>query len=317
MKIGLQSWHLLAAGGAFAIAAMMPALWRVSQVNASVQTRLVPAQTVSSSQVPLRVLTLNLWHDWPFHRQLDARLEQVAATVKREQADIVCLQEVPNATGFPDTAQELADRLGMAYAYGRANGDREAIGFEEGVAILSRYPLQSPQVIEVEPRVSPVEHRMALRVFATTPAGQVAVYCAHLTTSRRANPEQVDWLHRFVLDDAGSRTAIIAGDFNAAGDSTHIQALAGSWLDTFRIANPLDPGHTFTFSLPVVGTLLSHRIDYIFLAPGRSGGEVVDSRRLFVDGDSPSDHLAVLTTLKLTNPVAKRSGQTGFVPGVG
>ncbi len=299
MKSPFRSWPLLLTGGALVTIALMLALWRVSRVDAHVQTRPVPDQVGPAPDAHLQVLTLNLWHDWPFHRRLDARLEQVAATIDREQANIVCLQEVPNATDFPDTARRLADRLGMAYAYGRANGDRTTIGFEEGVAILSRYPLQSPQLIEMEPRVSPFEHRVVLRAFAETSAGQVAVYCAHLTTSRRANPEQVSWLRQFVSEDAGSRTAIIAGDFNAAGDSSQIRMLAGRWLDTFRVANPLDDGHTFTLVLPVVGTLLSHRIDYVFLSPGRSGGEVVGSRRLFVDGEGPSDHLAVLTTLAL------------------
>jgi len=293
------------------------ALWRVNRVDARLQARLAPAQTGAPTPHHLQVMTLNLWHDWPLHRRLDARLDQVATTIRREGADVVCLQEVPDAPDFPETARRLADRLGMAYAYGRANGDRANFGFEEGVAILSRYPLQSPQVIEVQPRVSPFVRRVVLRTFVQTPAGQVAVYCTHLTTLPWRNPVQVDWLHQFVAHDAGGRTAIVAGDFNAAGDSTQIQMLASDWLDTFRVANPRDNGYTYTLVLPVIGTLLRHRIDYVFLVPGRSGGRVVASRRLFANGNSPSDHLGVLTTLALSPPHAERLEPVHLEPGPG
>ena len=306
LTIPFRSWALWVTGGALVTLILLLALWRVNQIDARLQARLAPARISISTPHRLQVMTLNLWHDWPLHRRLDARLEQVATTIRREGADVVCLQEVPDASDFPQTARRLADRLGMAYAYGRANGDRANFGFEEGVAILSRYPLQSPQVVEVQPRVSPFVRRVVLRTFVQTPAGQVAVYCTHLTTLPWRNPFQVDWLYQFVAHDARGRTAIVAGDFNAASDSSQIQMLAGHWLDTFRVANPRDNGYTYTLALPVIGTLLRHRIDYVFLVPGRSGGRVVTSRRLFADGDGPSDHLGVLTTLALSPPHAER-----------
>ncbi|MBI3162137.1 MAG: hypothetical protein HYZ23_06490, partial [Chloroflexi bacterium] len=92
----------------------------------------------------LRIVSLNVLHDFPRYDSLSQRLDLIAAEILRLDADIVLLQEVPwtDETGY--SAKYLAERVGMNYAYLRANGNHNAIRFEEGEAILSSYPLKSP-----------------------------------------------------------------------------------------------------------------------------------------------------------------------------
>ena len=92
--------------------------------------RATPSQPVLKECGMLTVLSANLWHDWPRRRGWPQRLEALAQLVEAEGADIVLLQEVARTPAL--RADEwLARRLGMAYAYARANGHEAAIGFEE------------------------------------------------------------------------------------------------------------------------------------------------------------------------------------------
>ena len=87
-------------------------------------------------QGPLRVLSLNVLHDFPRFERLSERLDLIAAEILRQDADVVCLQEVPWHWG--SAARALAERTGLNYLYLRANGNRWALLFEEGEALLSR-----------------------------------------------------------------------------------------------------------------------------------------------------------------------------------
>ena len=255
---------------------------------------------------PLRVLSLNMLHGFPRFEHLDDRLDLIAAEIRRLDPDIVCLQEVPWHWGL--AAQELAEGVGLNHLYMRANGNRWAILFEEGEAILSRYPLRDAVATGLAPRAGFFEHRVALQATAVTPWGDLRVISTHLTHGDpAANEGQSASLMAFV--QAGSTPvlpAIVAGDLNARPDSPQIQALlAGDWIDTFRAAHPGDPGATCcTDDLTDPDQALDRRIDYIFLVPGDGVLEVTDSRVIFdrpaqTDGGWlwPSDHAGLLTIL--------------------
>lgn len=91
---------------------------------------------------PLRVMSLNMLHGFPRFDRLRERLDLIAEETLHQDADIVCLQEVPWAPHIGGAAQDLAERTGLNHVYFRANGNRWTILFEEGEAILSRYPLR-------------------------------------------------------------------------------------------------------------------------------------------------------------------------------
>lgn len=162
----------------------------------------------------LRVLSFNMLHGFPDFQDLELRLELIATEIDRLQADVVLLQEVPWTLRTGEAAQVLARRLGMNYAYLRANGGRGTILFEEGEAILSRYPLVELRWTELRPAAGAFENRVALAALVETPAGPLWVVSTHLTTQTGAvKAGQSTALIRFV-DALRNGPALVGGDFN-------------------------------------------------------------------------------------------------------
>lgn len=256
---------------------------------------------------PLRVMSMNVLHGFPRFEHLRQRLDLVAEEIQHQDADIVCLQEVPWTISLGSGAQYLGERTGLNYLYLRANGNRWTILFEEGEVILSRYPLKDAAFAELEPRAGFFEHRVVLNATAATPWGDVGVFVTHLTDGApEVNGAQAESLMALV-EAWGEGLGVVAGDFNATEDSPQIKAIAQEWVDTYRVANPEDEGFTCCnddLSLGVAGPL-EKRIDYVFLVPERAHGvRVVSSQRVL---DQPSgkpgswqwasDHVGLLTAI--------------------
>ena len=193
---------------------------------------------------PLRILSLNVLHGFPRFEHLSQRLDRIADEVRRQDVDVVCLQEVPWTLRLGSAAEYLAERTGLNHLYLRANGSRWALLFEEGEAILSRYPLRDVMFAELEPRAGFFEHRVVLGATAVTPLGDVRVFVTHLTNGRpEVNRAQASALMALV-GATGQGPAVVAGDFNATEDSPQIKAITSAWVDTYRAAHPDDNGHT-------------------------------------------------------------------------
>ena len=188
---------------------------------------------------PLRVMSLNVLHGFPRFAHLPDRLDLIAAEIRHQDADLVLLQEVPWHWG--SAAHRLAEATGMNYAYVRANGNRWTLLFEEGEAILSRYPLRDAAMVELMPRAGFFEHRRALRATAITPWGAVGVVSTHLTHGEpAANRAQAASLAAFVADGGGG-PLLVGGDFNATEDEPQIRELG--WIDAYRAVHPLSLIH--------------------------------------------------------------------------
>ncbi len=242
------------------------------------------------------VLSANLWHDWPRFKDLEKRLEAFADLVDAERADLLLLQEVTRTPAFK-TDEWLAKRLNMAYVYSRANGSQR-IGFEEGLGVYSRFPLKRlPYLREMRQAHNPFSRRLALGVEVDTPCGEVLAVSAHLGLMRTDNARQLRGLQTWVHHLAGGRAAIIAGDFNAPEHSRQIQNLRAHWVDTFRAISLHEPAPTHHLRFPWGGTFLSHRLDYIFIQPGKPGWRVLEVRHIDAPSRPHSDHLAVLARL--------------------
>lgn len=272
------------------------------------------ASTVPRDDATLRVLSLNVLHGYPRFHRLRARLDLIAAEIRRLDVDVACLQEVPWVPGLGSAARYLARETGLNYLYLRANGNRWAILFEEGEAILSRHPLRDADLKVLTPHAGFFEHRVVLHATAATPLGPVHVFVTHLTHgASEINQAQAASLQAYVAQ-AGALSAIVAGDFNATEDTPQIRAL--DWIDTYCAAHLTGPGacpeptQGLTCCVDDVtggpGQALQERIDYVFLVPGTSAVEVVDSQVVLdrpvhlEDGWLwPSDHAGVLTTLYL------------------
>ena len=287
-------------------------IWVLSASRAGTQVEGCPrgcAAAEGAAGDALRVMSLNVLHGYPGFEHLSTRLALIADEIRRQDVDIVCLQEVPWTRRLGSGVEVLSRLTGLNYLYLRANGNRRAILFEEGVAILSRYPLRDPTFVELQPRAGFFEHRVALHATAVTPWGDVDLFVTHLTNGDpEINRKQAASLLAFVADGQGP-VAVVAGDLNATEDSPQIRILDREWVDAYRAVHPEDPGLTCCVDDLARGPAepLEKRIDYVFLArPAGQGGTVTSARRVltrpFQGSDGwqwVSDHVGLLVTLQL------------------
>jgi endonuclease/exonuclease/phosphatase family metal-dependent hydrolase len=249
----------------------------------------------SSRGRTLTVLSSNLWHDWPRHRQLRERLEAFAWLVEEESADIILLQEVAR-TQQVKSDEWLANRLGMSYIYSRVNGSQE-IGFEEGLAVFSHYPLNGTHVRQLSSPL-PFVRRMALGVDISTPSGNMLAVSVHLGLARNTNALQQDQLRGWIANMQTELPVIIGGDFNAHETSPQILQTRSNWVDTFRYTHPGEDGSTHALHWPWGGAFHRRRLDYIFLQAGKNPLKILDTAHLLTRGLHHSDHRAVLARLQ-------------------
>ena len=268
------------------IALALLALWMLnaSQPGVAVEGCLEGCATAARpDDGTLRIVSLNVLHDFPRFAFLPQRLDLIAAEIRRLDADIVLLQEVPWTWRVRSAAAYLGRATGLNYGFVRANGNRWALLFEEGEAILSRFPLREVKFTELRPAEAPFQHRVALSARVDTAIGPLRVVSAHLANQNpTVNQEQAASLARFVAAQAGP--TIIGGDFNAAADSVTIRAMQPAWVDSFAAVRPDDPGLTCCVDdlTAPPDARLEERIDYLFLSPGpASAWRVRASQRLF------------------------------------
>jgi endonuclease/exonuclease/phosphatase family metal-dependent hydrolase len=257
----------------------------------------------------LRVISLNMLHGFPKFEHVSHRLELIANEINRLEPDIVMLQEVPWTLKIGSAAGFLAEKTGMNYVYLRANGNRWAIAFEEGSAILSRYPLADPEFLELRPRAGFFEHRIVLHANAVTSMGEVGLYVTHLTDGEADNNRAQSGLLLEFVTSEDVKFAVIAGDFNARPESPQIQLLSSVWVDTFALVHPGSPGFTCCIdNLTQETASPDKRIDYIFLKSGNTLPEVVASELVYSDPFAiaggwlwVSDHIGLLVDLNFVD----------------
>jgi endonuclease/exonuclease/phosphatase family metal-dependent hydrolase len=221
----------------------------------------------------------------------------VARLAEAEDVDLLFLQEVARTPALTADVW-LSERLGMALAYARANGDVNAIGFEEGSAILSRHPLLEIHLAQLSRGHNPLVRRVALGADVQTPHGTVLAVSAHLGLLPRHNARQIRALRAWVAHVSGGRAAVVGGDFNAAESRAEIAETQPTWTDTFRTVHPHANAATHA-SIAVWGRWRqSRRLDYIFVQqPRPTCWRVSDARHVDAPGGPHSDHRAVLARL--------------------
>ena len=278
---------------------LMPTVRRFSAVTEPaglISIRNQPAILTSRNCVDLTVMSANLWHDWPRQRGSIERLQSFSQMVESQGVDVLLVQEVART---PDLKVDewLSERLGMAYVYSRANGHASGIGFEEGLAVYSRYPIKTLYLRRLGKHTNPFVRRLALGAVIDSPCGKLLTFSVHLGLLNRQNYFQLSDLWNWVADVGGESPVLIGGDFNAHETSSQIRQTQTVWLDTFRRINPTEDGTTHELRGPFGGLLRRARLDYIFLRPGKSRWKVVDARHIHPPGVVHSDHRAVLARM--------------------
>lgn len=246
----------------------------------------------------LTIISANLWHDFPQYRRIQQRLQAFVQMVTVENADILLLQEVAR-TPWLQVNEWLSRRLNMAYVYSRVNGHQKGVGFEEGLAILSRYPLRTPNLLPLGKSQNPFVRRLALGAVIDTPCGGLHVFSTHLSLTPKQNNTQILQLQEWVDEICGDQAAIIGGDFNAHETRPGIRKIQTEWVDTLDPAKRGDDTVTHEFYGFWGKPWLRQRLDYIFLKPGHQSWQVIETNHLHNPEMPHSDHKAVLTRLIL------------------
>jgi endonuclease/exonuclease/phosphatase family metal-dependent hydrolase len=278
----------------------------------------------------LRVVTFNVFHDYPFLRHVEARLALLADAIVAEAPDVVLLQEISISEAHGHLPNRLAAALrgrGLGYEvfYAPANGSiGDGGSFEEGSAILSRHPIVDGAVrrLAADRPVTRelhgyqfVEQRIALRGTLALPGGErLDVFGVHLTDAPPASDgrvprrEQLEDFEQFVARrPTPGRAAIVAGDFNAPAESEDIAWLASrGFRDLCTAAAPLPTNDRNDRDLEGAADTCDQRIDYVFAVTPGVDAVAVEGARLFLAAPAPlaggrwlwaSDHNGVIVDL--------------------
>jgi len=243
---------------------------------------LVPPHKTAEPPVKLKVLSYNLRFG-----EL-ASLEEIAAFIKKQDPDVVALQEVDNHTfrdrapkqNGKDFATELGFRTGMIPVYGKTIPYK---GGYYGIAILSKYPLAKVERIYLPKTKNGKEQRAVLVAEVEYEEGKYFTFAStHLdytnTTERQL---QVKKLNEVLLKK--NKPVIVAGDFNARPNSIEIKKGMNAW-ERLTDLKPTVPAKA-----------PKHTIDYIFCYP-RNKWNKLSTKTYNVD---LSDHLPVSATVEL------------------
>ncbi|MBK9308009.1 MAG: endonuclease/exonuclease/phosphatase family protein [Nitrospira sp.] len=298
-------------------------LWLVITVVSFNSAAVAEDNTYDS--VALRVLTYNLLHDGPWSgffengTHLEERLDMTIQELQRLQPDVIALQEASDSRKHGNVPQRIAEALGYQMVFEPATQhisgirflDRlitSTIGFKEGPAILSRYPIVAWEVYDLPRCERRMDPRILLRAAIDAPDGPVQVFSAHTSKGDDCQLERVGEVFR---EYRGTGRAILMGDLNTSEQS----AVLAEWqkdpglIDAFRVANPGISGGTVWQNIHVEWPTADRRVDFIFLVDGTNGKDpVVRASRLAFDqpgllpnGDAlwPSDHRGVLADIEL------------------
>jgi endonuclease/exonuclease/phosphatase family metal-dependent hydrolase len=276
----------------------------------------------------LRLCTINFWGiEAPLERRLDLARRQLAALVP----DVIAMQEVRPLDGRtgPTTADVLADALGMERVYAVAvrwnDGDFGPghPGGEEGLAILSRFPILAHQATPL-PEARPTEARILLSARVETAAGPVWCHTTHLHyrlddgLAREKQVVAIDDVVRAFGRAAADLPQLLCGDFNAPPDADEIRFLRGlctlagrrtHFQDAWLRVQPAEPGLTWSSdneqTRPLRSLDIDRRIDYVFVTTRRKDGRgtVLDAQVVLRERDGggacASDHFGVLAEVQI------------------
>jgi len=257
-------------------------------------------------------MTLNIWNVGHWR----ARREEIVAWIEHLQPDVLCLQEVVQATDGRNQARWLAERTDRHWV--GAPGLDLGNGAWFGNGILSRWPIDGSLVTPLPALDQDDEGRVLLHARTH----DLDVYCVHLNWQyhhgfiREAQVLRVVEEVEAGADPASPLPPILGGDFNADPDSNEIRFLCGLaslegrstyFQDAWRVAGGAGPGYTWDNrnAFAALEREPDGRIDYIFVGWRRDDGSGrVESARVVCDrsltGSLASDHFGVVADIETT-----------------
>ena len=233
-----------------------------------------------------RVMTYNIHHGAGLDGKVD--LQRIADLIKREQADIVALQEVDKGverTARRDCPAELAALTGMSCVF---SNNLHFQGGEYGNAVLTRFPIKRWTNRHYK-MLGPGEQRGLLQVVLEVQGRELVFLDTHLDARGDAAERLLSATELAeAVQPYRGRPMILCGDFNdTPGSRTH-QKIAQTFADTWLVAGKGD-GFTIPAEKP------RKRIDFIWL----SKEPPITALRVWVPESEASDHLPVVAEFKL------------------
>jgi endonuclease/exonuclease/phosphatase family metal-dependent hydrolase len=311
------------AGGALLAAGVALATWGAASGAIAADPAAPP--------LTLRFVTFNLLHGGIFSELtgrddgLEDRFRIAVQELRALNADVVGLQEASIGRRRGNVTARLAEALGYRHyvhtpAATRPFGSRHmqrgvasVLGFTEGPALLSRFPIVRSRAYELPPCGRPFDVRVLLLAELEIPEGRLAAFSAHTS----GDPCHARAVVDLVAPHRGPLPVVVMGDFNAADTSPAVRVLTweGGLVDAFRHANPAAPGFTDGQEVDAERATAGVRLDYVFLAPGaRIPGRILASRLVLHEPRGtgrvrwPSDHYGVLVDVALDGPGASGDG---------
>jgi len=245
------------------------------------------------------------WNIWNTQGEIRRWRDLIPDVLLQQAPDIVVIQEVSlDGDGLPQSFR-LAQSLGLPFERYFFSGDWR--GREEGLAILSRYPMKR----HVRALLSPGSDMMGRSVCGATldtPDGWLDVYTthyAHALNDQAGRVKQAEETAEFVIRMAGiasSPAMVLAGDLNDIPNSPPLTLLRRR-LGLIDALDGLSSNDRITFSAanPNVDPRLGadRCLDYVL----HSERCVAREHRLFGvtrSGEFASDHFGVLVSLELS-----------------
>lgn len=171
----------------------------------------------------MKIATYNIWND---EETLELRAKQILEEIRLIDADIIGLQEV--STDFYH--KYLAAESGYVH-----HGFMQYPGEEEGLAILSRYPLIFQEALYQREQYA---NSLAMNVFFMVDGGRFSVTNVHLPwDSIRTREYQILAIDRH-LREQNADFHILLGDFNSDTGSSVDRYLCGDQTLHGCEANP-------------------------------------------------------------------------------
>lgn len=247
---------------------------------------------------PLRVMTLNIAHGRKhrFHQTLlwtstiRAHLDEIAEIIRRENPDIVALQEADGPcwwSGRFDHVQYIADKCGMKYTF--RGSHMKVLALNYGTAIISKLPLDNNESIPF-PSTWPSPPKGFVISEVKWNDFDVDVVSVHLDFLRSSvQREQVQMIADKVKHR--KRPVIIMGDFNCDWDGADSPLRLLCEQLNLKAFRPQETEGMESYVLAVTG----FRLDWILL----SSESDMDFSVYTTVPDVVSDHLAVLSEVKL------------------
>ncbi len=272
--------------------------------------------------MPLKILSLNLWHDsgpWPDRSRL------IRDWIARLDPDLIAFQEVLAGPGV-DQLDELVGDSGMETAFVGASRFWRDPKLEFGNAVASRWPIRERHELRL-PAAGDDESRAAITAIIDAPVagGRLCFTSTHLNwkfhhghTRERQLVALCDHVRTFASPE--TYPPIFAGDFNAEPDSDEIRYVTGlhsidgrsvHFRDAWRVAGGDGPGVTWSNRNDYARVCFEfdRRLDYIFSGDPMLGGSgFPESCQVVCDesvgGIWPSDHFGVYAELRVVEPDA-------------